>query len=198
MFTLYHDQVRLPCTGIRCVHLVPGSGAFTLYRDRVCLPCTGIRCVYLVPGSGVFILYRDQVCLPCTGIGYVYPVLGSGVFTLYQNQVCLPCTWIRCVYLGPRLPRKDEEDLSKVIYDYTCITFSSQLYQWILTSRGSYFRGGGWESSLKELMNQMSYPGFPAEPGDLNFICPSPEIAWNLIQKVSKPGQNKKFKRKPG
>ncbi len=31
-----------------------------------------------------------------------------------------------------------------------------------------------------------------------NFICPGPEIAWNLSQKVRKSGQNKKFSRKPG
>ncbi len=31
----------------------------------------------------------------------------------------------------------------------------------------------------------------PVKPGDLNFICPGPEIAWNLFQKVRKPGQNK-------
>ncbi len=31
-----------------------------------------------------------------------------------------------------------------------------------------------------------------------NLICPGPEIAWNLSQKVRKPGQNKKFCRKPG
>ncbi len=36
------------------------------------------------------------------------------------------------------------------------------------------------------------------KPGDLTFICPGPEIAWNLIQKVTNPGQNKKFRRKPG
>ncbi len=48
------------------------------------------------------------------------------------------------------------------------------------------------------------FAGFPAEPGnlkkpgDLNFICPGPDIAWNLSQKVRKPGQNKKFTRKPG
>ncbi len=43
--------------------------------------------------------------------------------------------------------------------------------------------------------------GFPAEygkPGDLNFICPGTEIAWNLSQNVRKPGQNSKFSRKPG
>ncbi len=40
------------------------------------------------------------------------------------------------------------------------------------------------------------YTGFlaePGKPGDLNFICPGPEIAWNLIQNVRKPGQNKKL-----
>ncbi len=42
------------------------------------------------------------------------------------------------------------------------------------------------------------FPVEPGKPGDLNFICPGPEIAWNLIQKVRKPGQNKKFSRKPG
>ncbi len=31
------------------------------------------------------------------------------------------------------------------------------------------------------------------KPGDMNFICTSPEIALNLFQKVRKPGQNKKF-----
>ncbi len=36
-----------------------------------------------------------------------------------------------------------------------------------------------------------SIAGFPAEPGNL-------EIDWNLSQKVRKPGQNKKFSRKPG
>ncbi len=30
----------------------------------------------------------------------------------------------------------------------------------------------------------------PGKPGDLTFICLDPEIAWNLIQKVTKPGQN--------
>ncbi len=34
--------------------------------------------------------------------------------------------------------------------------------------------------------------------GDLNITCPGLEIAWNLSQKVRKPGQNKKFSRKPG
>ncbi len=33
----------------------------------------------------------------------------------------------------------------------------------------------------------------PGKPGDLNIICPGLEIAWNLSQKVRKPGQNKKF-----
>ncbi len=33
---------------------------------------------------------------------------------------------------------------------------------------------------------------------DLNFICPGPEIAWNLPPKVRKPGQNKKWSRKHG
>ncbi len=37
------------------------------------------------------------------------------------------------------------------------------------------------------------FPVEPGKPGDLNFICPGPEIAWNLSQKVRKPGQNKKF-----
>ncbi len=43
-----------------------------------------------------------------------------------------------------------------------------------------------------------SISGFPAEPGNLenleifNFICPGPEIAWNLPPKLQKPGQNKK------
>ncbi len=36
----------------------------------------------------------------------------------------------------------------------------------------------------------------PGKPGDLNFICPGPEIVWNLSQKVRKPGQSKKFRRK--
>ncbi len=34
--------------------------------------------------------------------------------------------------------------------------------------------------------------------GDLNIICPGLEIAWNLCQKVRKPGQNKKFSRISG
>ncbi len=38
----------------------------------------------------------------------------------------------------------------------------------------------------------------PGKPGDLNIICPGPEMAWNLSQKVRKHGQNKKFSRKPG
>ncbi len=28
-------------------------------------------------------------------------------------------------------------------------------------------------------------------PGDLNSVCPAPEIAWNLPQKVEKPGQKR-------
>ncbi len=36
------------------------------------------------------------------------------------------------------------------------------------------------------------------KPGKMNFICPGPEIAWNLFQKVRKPGQNKKYSRKHG
>ncbi len=40
-------------------------------------------------------------------------------------------------------------------------------------------------------IDKILYTGFPAEPGSL-------EIAWNLSQKVRKPGQNKKFSRKPG
>ncbi len=36
------------------------------------------------------------------------------------------------------------------------------------------------------------------KPGDFNFICPGPEMAWNLSQKVKKPEQNKKFSIKPG
>ncbi len=38
----------------------------------------------------------------------------------------------------------------------------------------------------------------PGKPGDMNFICPGPEMAWNLSQKVRKPRQNKKFSRTPG
>ncbi len=38
----------------------------------------------------------------------------------------------------------------------------------------------------------------PGKAGDFNFICPGQEMAWNLSQKVRKPGQNKKFSRKPG
>ncbi len=28
----------------------------------------------------------------------------------------------------------------------------------------------------------------PGKPGDMNFICPGPEIAWNLLKTVRKPG----------
>ncbi len=38
--------------------------------------------------------------------------------------------------------------------------------------------------------------GFPVEPrkhGDLNFICPGPEIACNLPPNVRKPGQEKEI-----
>ncbi len=38
----------------------------------------------------------------------------------------------------------------------------------------------------------------PGKPGALNSICPVLEITWNLSQKVRKPGQNKKFIKKPG
>ncbi len=38
----------------------------------------------------------------------------------------------------------------------------------------------------------------PGKPGDLNCICPGPEMAWNLSQNVRKPGQNKTFSRKTG
>ncbi len=40
--------------------------------------------------------------------------------------------------------------------------------------------------------------GSQRKPGDLNFICPGPEIAWNLIQKWENLDKNKKFSRKPG
>ncbi len=46
----------------------------------------------------------------------------------------------------------------------------------------SYYIQGSWK---------------PGKHGDLNFICPGSEIAWNLSKKVRKPGQNKKFCRKP-
>ncbi len=42
------------------------------------------------------------------------------------------------------------------------------------------------------------FPAEPGKPADLNIICPGLEIAWNLSQKVRKPGQNKNFNRKPG
>ncbi len=47
------------------------------------------------------------------------------------------------------------------------------------------------------------YSGFPGtwrsgKPGDLNCICPGPEIAGNLPPKVEKPGQKKKFSWKHG
>ncbi len=48
-------------------------------------------------------------------------------------------------------------------------------------------------------MDSMSgFPGEPGKPGDWNFISPGPEMAWNLSQNMRKPGQNKKFYRKPG
>ncbi len=37
----------------------------------------------------------------------------------------------------------------------------------------------------------------PGKLGDLNFICPGPEIDWNLPPKVRKPGQSQKYNRKP-
>ncbi len=42
------------------------------------------------------------------------------------------------------------------------------------------------------------FPAEPGKPGDLNFICPGPEIAWNLSQNVRKPGQNKTISKKHG
>ncbi len=42
------------------------------------------------------------------------------------------------------------------------------------------------------------YPVEPGKPGDLNCISPGPEMAWKLPQKVRKPGQHKRFSRKPG
>ncbi len=38
----------------------------------------------------------------------------------------------------------------------------------------------------------------PGKPGDLNLICLGPDMAWNLSPKVGKPGQSKKFSKKPG
>ncbi len=46
--------------------------------------------------------------------------------------------------------------------------------------------------------NNQGFPAEPGKPGDLNFICPGLEVAWNLSQKVKRPGQNKKLNRKPG
>ncbi len=43
------------------------------------------------------------------------------------------------------------------------------------------------------------YTGFPVKPlkpGDLNFICPGPEIAWNLSKTVRNSEQNNKFSKK--
>ncbi len=40
------------------------------------------------------------------------------------------------------------------------------------------------------------FPSGIWKPGDLNFVCPAPEIAWNLSQNMRKPGENKKLSRK--
>ncbi len=40
------------------------------------------------------------------------------------------------------------------------------------------------------LLLTTGFPAEPGNPGDLNFIYPSPEIAWNFSQKMKKRGQN--------
>ncbi len=41
---------------------------------------------------------------------------------------------------------------------------------------------GAWLSQV----HNAEFPAEPGWPGDLNFICPGPEIAWNLSHKVRK------------
>ncbi len=51
---------------------------------------------------------------------------------------------------------------------------------------------------LMMMTMMMRVPSQTWKPGDLNYICPGPETAWNVPQKVRKPGQNRKFSRKHG
>ncbi len=62
----------------------------------------------------------------------------------------------------------------------------------------SYCQFRNWYCIRKKINRVHPYSREPGKPGDLNLICPGPEIAFNLSQNVRKPRQNKKFSIKPG
>ncbi len=68
---------------------------------------------------------------------------------------------------------------------------SGVLAKWPISHASGYINEG-------YVMITLGFPAEPGKPGDLNFFYPGPEIAWNLSEKVRKPGQNMKFSIKPG
>ncbi len=67
------------------------------------------------------------------------------------------------------------------------------------------YQGGGGTSYRSPCLLYCTLPGgryfmqiTRALVYDLNFICPGPEITWYLVEKVRKPGQNKKFSKNHG
>ncbi len=55
-----------------------------------------------------------------------------------------------------------------------------------------------WLNRNKPSTGVLYVTGFPGKPGDMNFICPGPEITWNLPKQVGKPGPKRKLSRKHG